>query len=144
MSASYNANQDVRPVRRYFTGTTVLRAGQVLCYDPSATKTDADPKLRLGSAVQAISASNKKLIAGIVSDSSAGLTGPCFVEVVEPQSGDMVDAEVDGTTDVAAGDPLVADNTKGALIKGAAGDPFLALEANTTDSTKTVNRVYKI
>lgn len=142
--SQYNANQDVHVIRRYFTGTTTLRSGQVLCYDPSATKTDADPKLRLGSAVQVISASNKALIAGIVSDSGAGSVGPCFVELQEPQSGDMVDAEVDGTTDVAAGDPLVADNTKGALIKGSAGDPFKALEANTTDSTKTVNRVYKI
>jgi hypothetical protein len=140
----YNANQDVRVVRRYFTGTTTLRSGQVLCFDPSATKTDADPKLRLGSAVQVISASNKLLPAGIVPDNEAGKVGPCFVELQEPQSGDMVDAEVDGTTDVAAGDFLVADNTLGALIKGAAGDPFKALEANTANATKTVNRVFKV
>jgi len=66
------------PGSEVFTGTTVLRSGQVLCYDPTATKTDADHKLRLGSAVQVISAANKLLPAGVVSDSSAGMTRPRF------------------------------------------------------------------
>src|SRR4051812_11018972 len=119
-----NGSQDVKVVRRYFTGTTTLRKGQILHYDQAASKTDADPKLRLGQAVVVVSASNVKFLAGIVPEGEAGKAGPAFVELLQPQSGDVVDAEVDGTADVAAGDFLEPDGTLGALIKGtaAAGD----------------------
>lgn len=147
MSAQYNANQDVRLARRYFTGTTTLRKGQILCYDQAASKVDADPKLRLGNAVTVIVTANIKFLAGIVSELDAGQVGPCFVALTVPQAGDVVDAEVDGTADVALGDFLKPDATLGALIKAtpSAGDQlFQAFEVNTTDATKTVNRVQKI
>lgn len=147
MSAQYNANQDVKVVRRYFTGATVLRKGQILCYDQAASKVDADPKLRLGNAVVVLSTSNVKYISGVISETDAGQTGPCFVTLQAPQQGDVIDVEVDGTTDVAAGDFLKPDGTLGALIKAtpSAGDQlFQAFEANSTDATKTINRVQKI
>lgn len=147
MSAQYNANQDVKVVRRYFVGTTTLRKGQILHYQEDASKTDSDPKLRLGSAVEAVNASNLKYFAGVVGEQDAGQVGPCFVTLQVPQSTDVVDVEVDGTTDVAAGDLLEPDSTKGCLIKAtaAAGDNlFVAFEANTTDSTKTVQRCQKV
>jgi hypothetical protein len=145
--AQYNGNQDIKTTRKYFNGTTVLRKGQILHYDQAASKTDADPKLQLGNVVKAVSASNVKYLAGIVPDTEAGKTGPCWVEILQPQAGDVLDIEVDGTTDVAAGDFLEPDGTLGALIKGtaAAGDGlFVAFEANTTDATKTVNRCQKV
>jgi len=143
----YNASQDIRTVRRYFIGTTVLRRGQILHYNELATKTDATPELRLGQAVEAVNTDNVKFFAGVVSDSDAGKTGPCFVEVLCPQSGDVLDAEADGTTDIAIGDFLEPDGTLGALIDGseAAGDNlFVAMEAYTTDAAKLAVRVLKI
>lgn len=147
MSVQYNSNQDIKTTRKYFSGTTTLRNGQILHYKQDATKTDADPKLRLGNQVVAVAAANVKFFAGIVPDTEAGKVGPCFVELLQPQAGDVVDVEVDGTADIAAGDFLEPDGTLGALIKGtaAAGDNlFVTFEANTTDATKTVNRVQKI
>ena len=142
----YNANQDVKVVTRYFVGTTELRLGQILCYQEDASES-GDVKARLGHAVEAINSDNANFVAGFVTPSSAGLTGPCFVQIYQPQSGDVFDAEVDGTTDIAVGDVLEPDATLGALIDGteAAGDVlFRALEANTTDATTTAIKVYKI
>lgn len=146
MAVTYNANQDIKTVRRYFSDATVIRKGQILHYKQDATKTDADPKLRLGSNVQAVTASNIKYLAGIVPDSEAGKLGPCFVELLVPQSADVLDVEVDGTTDVAAGDLLEPDSTKGSLIKAtaAAGDNlFISFEAQAADS-KVVVRVQRV
>jgi hypothetical protein len=140
MSVQYNANQDIKTTRKFFTGATALRTGQVLCLDEAATKTDANPSLRLGQAVKVVTSTNLNFIAGIVPDSEAGkinATGT-FVELLQPQSGDVLDIEVDGTVAVAAGDTLKNDNTKGALIKDAspaAGvTKFRALEAQAVAS----------
>ena len=143
----YNASQDIRTLRRYFVGTTALRRGQILHYQENATKTDASPNLRLGQAVEAVNSDNVKFFAGVVSDSDAGKVGPCFVEVLAPAPGDVLDVEADGTTDIAVGDFLEPDATLGALIDGseAAGDNlFVAMEAYTTDAAKLTIRVQKL
>jgi hypothetical protein len=131
----YNANQDVRRVRRYFIGTTELSEGQILALDHDASATDSDPKLRLGSAVEVLTANNLKMVQGIVPLSEAGKTGPCFVELLAPQAGDVVSVLVDGgTVDVTAGDVVEPDNTAAALVNGteAVGEfLFVALETNT-------------
>lgn len=142
----YNAQQDVKVVRRYYTGTGILRKGQSLSYDHAATKTDADPKLRLGHAVTDIAAGNVGFLAGVVPDSEAGKTGPCFVELLTPQQLDVVDAEVDGATAVVAGDFLEPDATKGALIKATAGagdNLFKSFEAQAVNG-KVVVRIQKV
>ncbi len=147
--AQYDAQSSVRGNRFYFSGTSKLRKGQVLCYDLSASKTTGDPNTRLGAQVVdiAASAANKNAIAGIV-DSDAGKTGPCYVELLQPLPGDQFDAETDGTTDIAAGDVLKGDNTLGALIKDASSSIGVtyakALEANTLDAAKTVIRCLKV
>lgn len=146
MSAQYNANQDVKVVRRYFVGTTTLAKGQILHYQEDASKTNADPKLRLGSAVEVVDTDNVKYFAGVIGEADAGQTGPCFVTLQVPQSTDVIDAQVNGATDVAAGDLLEPDATKGCLIKAtaAAGDNlFVSFEATTTDD-KLVLRVQKV
>lgn len=143
----YNANTELKVTRKYFSGTTTLRNGQLLAIDYSASKTDADPKKRMGVQVVALGSTGAGRVAGIVSESDAGKVGPCFVDLQIPGPGEIVVAEVDGTADVAAGDLLEPDDTLGALIKAtaAAGDNlFRALEANTTNAVKTANIVQKI
>lgn len=145
--AQYQGSQDVKTVRRFFVGSTALRKGQILCYQENATKTDAEVNKRLGHAVEAINTDNANFIAGFCTAAKAAKTGGQYVEIEVPQAGDVVLAEVDGTTDIAVGDVLEPDATLGALIDGseAAGDSlFRALEANTTDATKTAILVYKI
>lgn len=143
----YGASQDVRVVRRYYTGTNALRAGQILNFDTGANQTDDPVNTRLGNAVKDLDSTDIKAFAGIVSESSAGRQGPCFVECYLPQVGDVVLAEVDGTTDVAAKDFLKPDASTGALIKdgsAAAGDViFLALAVQAADS-KVVIPVLKL
>ena len=143
----YNANQDIRTVRRYFVGGTALRNGQILCYQENASETNEDPKLRLGHAVEAINSDNLKFLAGVVSASDAGKVGPCFVELIQPQSADVVDAETDGTVAIVVGDLLELDDTLGALVNGAPAFgqvAFLALEANAVAAAKTAIRVQKV
>jgi len=136
--AQYNGQQDVKTIRRYFSGTTTLRKGQIIHYNEAASKTGTLPN-RLGVEVEAVNSDNIKFFAGVVPDSEAGKVGPCWVELLQPQQGDIVEVEADGTTDIAVGDFLEPDATLGALIDGteAAGDNlFIACEAYTTDATK--------
>lgn len=146
----YNGSNDLRNKRFYFTGTTAIRKGQVLCFDLTATKTNTDPKLRLGQAVVdvAAAAGNINAIAGVVPDYEAGKTGPTFVEVLIPAPGDLFDVEVDGTADVSAGSVLKGDNAKGALIVDGApaiGQTYaVSLEAFTTDNVKGYLRCRKV
>lgn len=146
--ASYNdVSENIRIVRRYFTGLTTLRANQVLGLSTTASATDADPKLRLGYAVTVLTSSNLKMPGGIVVPSSAGKVGPCYVDVYLPASGDVFLAETDGTADIAAGDSLEPDNTLGALIKGTsavAENLYVALQANAADAAKTSILVLKV
>jgi hypothetical protein len=147
--AQYNGSDTLRNRRVYFSGTTALRKGQVLCYDLTATKLATDPKTRLGTQVVdvAAAAGNKNAVAGIVPDYEVGKVGPTFVEVIQPAPGDTFDVEVEGTTAVAAGDVLKGDNTLGALIKDAAaaiGQTYAkALEAQAAVG-KVVIRALKV
>jgi hypothetical protein len=138
---NYNsAPSDVKVVRRYFIGTTVLRNGQVLGLDHDAP-TNGDPKLRLGYAVEALNANNVTRFAGIVTPSSAGQQGPCYVDLYVPHPGDVVRAEVNGVTDVTAGAVLEPDATSGALVAGTAAlgeNLFRALEAQTADANVAI------
>jgi hypothetical protein len=143
----YNGSQDVKVVRRYFNSATTLRKGQIIHYVENASKTDADPKLRLGHQVEPVNSDNLKFMAGIVPEGEAGKVGPTMVELLVPQSFDVLDVEADGTTDIAVGDFLEPDATLGALIDGteAAGDNlFIALEAYAVDATKLAIRVQKV
>lgn len=146
--SQYNGNQDIKVVRRYFVGTTTLRKGQLLAYQEDAsTSASTAPNLRLGTAVEALNTSNAAYIAGVVPDYEAGKVGPCYVELLVPEPGDVLQVEADGSQDIAAGDAIEPDGTLGGLIKGtaAAGDYlFKALEAYTTDAKLSAIWVYKL
>lgn len=135
-------NSTIRTVRRYFTGSTVLRKGQVLHYvenadDPNTT----DGKQSLGHAVEVITADNIDFFAGVVPEHEAGKQGPCFVELLAPQYGDILDVEVDGTTDVAVDALLTPDATEQALVAGGARGIARALVARTADTAAAI-KVY--
>src|SRR4051812_50150685 len=99
----YSGSQDLKTIRRYFTGTTTIRKGQIFHYDQAATKTDADPKLRLGQAVQAVAAGNVEFFAGGGPGSGGGKGGPRFVEPLQPPSRGGLGGGGDGTAPRAGG-----------------------------------------
>lgn len=143
--AQYNGSFDLKTVRKWFNGTTTLRRGQIMTYVDTATFNNTNPLLRLGIQVGAITAGSINLTAGFVTAGDAGRVGPCFVELIVPQSGDVFSAEVEGTTDIAIGSALEPDATLGALIGGtiAAGESaFRALQV-FTDTARTVILIYK-
>ncbi len=141
--AQYNASQDIKTTRKYFVGTTALRKGQILHYVENATLAESDTsapdvKNRRGNAVEVPTTENLAYFAGVVSDSDAGKTGPCFVELLQPQQGDVLEVEGDGTTDITAGDICQPNVSAGCLVNGseALGDVlFRALETDATNNT---------
>jgi hypothetical protein len=142
---TYNSQQ-LQIERRYFVGITVLRKGQVLCYQEDAALT-GNTKTRLGMAVEVPTANNLNCVAGFVCDSSAGLTGPCFVDVIVPRQGDVLQVECDGTANIAVENFLELDVTLGGLIYDASRAATvtlsaIALEAWTTDATLKAIWVY--
>jgi len=142
----YNGNTDIKTIRKYFVGTTALRAGQLLCLQHDATANNADPKLRLGNAVAAIDANNLNYVVGVVAPTEAGKVGPIWVELEQPQSGDTCFAEVEGTAAVVLGDLLEPGSALGCLIfaTAAAGDNlFRALQPRPSAGRVSI-LVYKI
>lgn len=138
----------------YFAGSTQLRDGQALCYEPlddsnvnAPGTASTDKSSWLGMYCNTVDAANKNTFAGFVTPSSAGKTGPCWCDVHVPRPGDVLQVELDGTTDVAVDDSLELDATLLGMIKDAtvaAGvwPRAYAQEAYTTNATLAKKWVY--
>lgn len=120
----------------WFQGTTQLRDGQALCYQELLS----DITKGLGIDVEVPNAQNINYFAGWV-QKVPGTVGPCWVRIITPRRGDVLQIEVDGTTDIAVDDKLTIQSTSG--LEGFAKDaspaytdhPILtAREAYTTNS----------
>jgi hypothetical protein len=74
----------------WYSGTDKLASGYCVAFDPAASKTDADPKLRLGNVVQKPVTANLFYFAGVVAPQSDGLTGPCNIDILIPRKGAML------------------------------------------------------
>jgi hypothetical protein len=127
---------DVRKV--WFIGTDTLQEGYVLCFDPDAALADADPRLRLGVAVEKPAAGNVNAFAGIVSPSSAGVTGPGFVDIIVPRKNGMTRALVkaDVTAFTTLLGPVAGSYALGAVEAGSGNLPVEAVAAQTADTSE--------
>lgn len=96
----YN-NRDYQISRVYFTNTATLKAGQALCYQenpasstttglPSTTITDTAAAKGFPFDVQLPDANSLKAFAGIVAPNSVGVTGPAYIDMIVPRTGDIV------------------------------------------------------
>jgi hypothetical protein len=112
---TYN-NTSLDIVRVYFVGTTTLRQGQALCWQELAANADKG----LGVDVEVPNSDNLAYGAGFVAQSSHGVTGPQWIDMIRPRQGDVISVEVDGTTDVAVGDRLTFQSTS--ALEGFAKD----------------------
>jgi hypothetical protein len=151
MPRQYNDNAELDVRKAYFVGTTELASGQVLCFQELL----ANVTKGLGVDVEAINSDNVGHFAGIVDESSVGVTGPANINLRVPKVGEWFDAQVEGTTDVAIGDKVKLDATKGCFIRGgettSASDVItetfgiiaIATAANT-GTTKVVQKLYRV
>lgn len=122
----YGNQEPQHVIHVYYAGTDELEEGQHLCFEPlddasvnAPGAADTDKGTWLGNRVNNPDAANLATYAGIVSPSSAGVTGPQWIDVVVPKPGEFHQILIDGTTDVAVDDSLELDATTEALIKDA-------------------------
>lgn len=91
-NASSN-NQVIEQV--YYGGTATLKAGEAMSYDsddtnaPVSSTTAARHDLR-GRRVVDPATANLGGFAGLVDESSAGVTGPAYISIIKPRRGDVV------------------------------------------------------
>jgi hypothetical protein len=88
----------------YYGGTGTLKAGEAMSYDSDdtnapVTTTTLDRKNLRGRRVVDPATANLGGFAGLVTESSAGITGPAFIEIFVPRKGDVVFAQckINGT-----------------------------------------------
>jgi hypothetical protein len=132
--SQYNAHQDIRRVRRWYSGTLPLLDGEPLTYDPTAAiGTDYDSRGRT-----VVKNGNALMFAGFVPGDQVDKVGPCFVELLLPGPGDVVIGRVQGFavggTPVGtvvrvdpAGGRLASEDDLGPAVPGEA--TFIVLEA---------------
>lgn len=96
--------QEIEVVKRYFTGSNTLVAGQPLCYQESPAT--ASVTEGVGIDVEIPVAANEGFFAGIVADTSVGFTGPGYIDMYVPKPGDVLNVLVGSTADVTVGDIL--------------------------------------
>lgn len=117
--AQYN-NRNFNVIRAYFTGGETLQQGQILCYqqDPATATTTGTPTTTHTAAskgfpfdVEMPNADNVQAFAGVVGESSIGKVGPCYIDVIVPQPGDILQVLVNSTaSDLAVGNLLDVDD----------------------------------
>lgn len=91
-NASSN-NQVIETV--FYGGTATLKAGEAMSYDSDdtnapVTSTTVDRKQLRGRRVVDPATANLGGFAGLVDESSAGITGPAYISIVKPRRGDVV------------------------------------------------------
>jgi len=134
----YNAATEVEVRSVYFTGSDKLKEGYALCFDQDASLTDADPRLRLGVAVEKPATANLNAFAGVVAPDSDGVTGPGFVSIIVPRKGQISKALVkaDATAFTTLLKPVDASYALGADGDGFGADT-VAKAAQTADTSGT-------
>lgn len=128
---------DVRKV--WYLGSDTVQEGYVLCFDPDASLTDADPKLRLGVAVEKPAAANVNAFAGLVAPSSAGIKGPAFVDLVVPRKNGMARASVkaNATAFTTLLGPAAGSYALAEVVPAGGNLPLEAVAAETADTSVT-------
>jgi len=106
----------------YFTGTYVkLQRGQPLCWENHAAGGTAWDTTRDGFGWKVSlpeHAVDMQLFAGVVADDCAGKQGPCWIRLVRPQSGNMLEVLVHAGASIAAGALLAFGSVGGSTAAG--------------------------
>ena len=125
-----NQQRDYQIARVFFTGTTTLGRGQSLSFMEVATTSSAPLISNVGSFANAVKSfpfdvkipdannnavtgTKPAVFAGIVAEQSVGKTGPCYIDIVVPKAGDILQVAVSQSASIAVGDLLKLNNTVG-------------------------------
>lgn len=92
---------EVTTQRVYYSGTETLVAGAPLCFEPSPNTTAYSKGFPFD--VQSPVTANRTVFAGLVADGSAGVTGPAYIDLIIPRSGEVHKVQVSRAADVAVG-----------------------------------------
>lgn len=138
MLPQLNGSEHLEVRKVWYVGTDTLREGYVLCFDPDAPLAGADPKLRLGVAVEKPAAGNVNAFAGIVSPSSAGVTGPAFVDLIVPRKNGITRASVQANATAFATllGPAADSYSLGEVVPGTGNLLVEAVAAETADTSE--------
>lgn len=135
-----NGSVEVNVKTVYYAGTDTVQSGYALCYDTAATAAATDEKTRLGQQVVKPATAHLKAFAGFVHPSSAGKTGPCFLDIYVPKRGDIVPAWTN-VNQTAFSTSLAVTNAGGyALVAdtdATYNDQHIGLSAVTVDTSGT-------
>jgi hypothetical protein len=133
MSCGYK-DQFLTVRRMWYSGTAQLVQGQPLCYEETADDIDGTHDFPFN--VEIPNTNNEAVFAGIVAENSAGLTGPCMVDVVIPRPGDVLQVLVSTySAAIAVGDVLILDfdtPTATASVAATGGGAFVEWALSTT------------
>lgn len=136
----------------YFTGTYVrLQRGQSLCWENHAAGGSAWDVTRDGFGWKVAlpeHAVDMQLFAGIVHDDCAGKQGPCWIRMIKPQPGNLLEVLVHSGASIAAGALLGFSSIGGSTAAGSTsyttttvgwgGFNVFAANAGTTGSGATI------
>lgn len=99
--------QEYRVVRRYFTGTDTIVAGQPFCYQESPATGSSTKGFPFD--VEIPNTANQRVFAGIAAPSAVGITGPDYIDIIVPQPGDILQVMVSNGAALSVGDVLSLD-----------------------------------
>lgn len=134
---NYN-NLDFNQKRVFYNGTATLAEGQVLCFQDNPNTTATDFGKGFPFTVQTPDSGNAIVFAGILAETSIGKTGPCFIDIIQPRSGDVIKVKVGRQADVAVNDILRLNyitGTVSSLSTLGAFEHFSTAVVSSTDFT---------
>jgi hypothetical protein len=109
--------------RVYYIGTDVLQEGYCLCYDRDSNTGSSAGGADVARAVEVEkpAGDNLKYFAGVLADTDAGKTGPCWIDLVEPSAtGRLVKVFTDQNCTILTTRLALAAGTYAATAAGAA------------------------
>ena len=123
----------------YYSGTDTLQEGYALCYDVAASLTATDPKARLGNQCIKPATANLMAFAGLVGPSSAGKTGPCYIDVIPYNKNRFAYAycKINATAFSTLLGPVDAQYALGAFSDSTVNLNFVGIAAETADTSTT-------
>lgn len=131
---TYN-NTELKVRRMFYNGTATLAEGQILCFQDNPATTATDRAKGFPFDVQTPDSSNALVFAGILAENSIGKVGPCYIDVVVPNAGDILKVKVGRNISIAVGDVLRLASVTGTVASLSTLGAFEHLSTALTSST---------
>lgn len=116
----YN-QQNLRIERYFYTGSLTLRSGQPMNFQESPATASSTRGFPFD--IELPNADNNLAFAGIVAESSDGVVGPAYVDIIVPQPGDVLQVRVSNLAAIAVGDLLRVNGDATLTSVTATGSP---------------------